>query len=92
MRTSLSIVMISCTLSLAACGRSHSNSEARKKEERDRNSASFKAGEIAHGLSKEVGKAAKAASREIGKDAREAHDGWKQAQRDEQEKKKRNEK
>jgi hypothetical protein len=87
MRTLLYVVAISCTLSLGACGRVHENSESRKKEERDRNSASFKAGEIAHGLSKEVGKAANAAGREIGKDAREAHDGWKQAQRDEREKK-----
>jgi hypothetical protein len=60
-------------------------------EEHDRSSAAYRAGEFAHDLSKEAGKAAKAAGKEIRKDAGEAHEGWKEAAREDRAKKKKTE-
>jgi predicted small lipoprotein YifL len=73
---------------LSGCGRHGRDQNATERDQPDRDSAAFKAGEVAQELSKEAGKAAKAAGREIGKDAHAMQEGWNQAQRDDREKKK----
>ena len=64
---------------LSACSSTHRDPN---RGDEDGKSAAFKAGEIAHGLSKEAGKAAKAAGKELGRDAHELRDGWKEAQQE----------
>jgi uncharacterized lipoprotein NlpE involved in copper resistance len=74
-------------LTLLGCGRRQQDRDASQRNEQDRKSAAFKAGEIGHELSKEAGKAAAAAGRELRKDAHEAHEGWKQAEHEDRAKK-----
>jgi hypothetical protein len=72
-----------CLLALlSSCSLSHRDRGAANRDDQDRGSAAFQAGEIAHGLSKEAGKAAKAAGKEIQRDAHELREGWKEGQRE----------
>ena len=77
------LICILCLITgLSACGSSHRDPDAAGRTDEDRKSVAFKAGEAAHGLSKDAGKAAKAVGKEIGKDAHELREGWKEAQRE----------
>jgi hypothetical protein len=77
------LICIVCLVAgLSSCSSFHKGPDSANRNDDDRKSAAFKAGEIAHGLSKEAGKAAKAAGKEIGKDAHELREGWKEAQRE----------
>ena len=83
------LIWIVCfAVGLSSCSLSHRNQSSANRDEEDRKSAAFKAGEIAHGLSKEAGKAAKAAGKEIGREAHELREGWKEAQREDRTRKK----
>ncbi len=83
-----SVILSALLIGLVGCGRHRMDSGAAEKDRSDEHSAAFRAGEVAHELSKEAGKAAKAAGREVGKDAHEASEGWSQAQRDDRDRKK----
>lgn len=79
------IAAVSVALGLSACmGRTESASQ----REKDANSAAGKVGKAAHSVAKKTGKVAAAAGRKLGKAAHQAHDGWKQAEREDQAKKK----
>lgn len=83
---SAAIVATVClALGLSACGGSTESANQRQK---DANSAAGKVGKAAHSVAKETGKAAAAAGRTLGKAAHQAHEGWKQAEREDQAKKK----
>jgi hypothetical protein len=75
-------------LTLAACShRSESERNAqRERDERDRNSAAFKAGEAAHEIAERAAKTAAAAERELKESARKASEGWKQKEKEDREK------
>jgi hypothetical protein len=80
MRCVLGLLII---LTLGAC----SNRDAqREREERDRSSAAFKAGEAAHEIAKHAEKTAAAAERELKESARKASEGWKQKEKEDREK------
>jgi len=76
------ICILGLVAGLSSCNSSHRESDGASRNEQDRKSAAFKAGEVAHDLSKEAGKAAKAAGKEVGKEAHELREGWKEAQRE----------
>jgi hypothetical protein len=76
------ICIVGLVVGLSSCGSSHRDAGSANRNDDDRKSAAFKAGEMAHGLSKEAGKAAKAAGKEIGKDAHELREGWKEGQKE----------
>jgi hypothetical protein len=78
------ICTIFFVVGLSSCSSIHRDPN---RSDEDGKSAAFKAGEVAHGLSKEVGKAANAAGREIGRDAHELRDGWKEAQQEDRRRK-----
>ena len=70
-----------------ACGNHRQrNTEDVRQQERDRNSAAFKAGKIAHEIAKNTGKVAAAAGRKLGESAKKAGEGWKEQAREDREK------
>jgi len=69
---------------LSACGSRQSEAE----RQRDANTAAGKVGQAAHKVAVEAGKASQQIGRELNKAARDAHAGWKEAARKEQDKKK----
>jgi len=75
-------------LTLSAC--SHPSEQRRRvereQEERDRNSAAFKAGEAAHEIAKQAERTAAAAERKLEEGAHKAREGWKQKEAEEREK------
>jgi len=73
------------TLGLCACTTSN---ESASQREKDANSAAGKVGKAAHSVAKKTGKVAAAAGRKLGKAAHQAHEGWKQAEREDQAQKK----
>ncbi len=75
-------------LTLSACFRPSEGERAvqREREERDRNSAAFKAGEVAHEIAKHAEKAAAIAERKLEESARKAGEGWKQKEKEDREK------
>lgn len=92
MRLIFYTLILSLALSPLGCGPSRDNQDAaRKREEQDRKSAAFKAGEATHELSREAGKAAREAGRELRKEAGEAREGRKAAGREERAKQKKTE-
>ena len=65
---------------------SQSQREAeRRREEQDRSSAAFRAGEAAHKIAKEAERAAAAAGRKLDDSARKAREGWKEQERKDRE-------
>jgi hypothetical protein len=70
-------------LALAACG-SH---ESREERHRDANTPAGKVGQAAHKVAVQADKAARVVGRKLDKAAHEAHEGWKEASRNDQDKK-----
>jgi hypothetical protein len=62
-------LIVMCFLSFCACSR------------RDQDAAERKVGKVAHGIAIESEKAVKKAAREVGHATKEAHEGWKEAER-----------
>jgi hypothetical protein len=69
---------------LSACGSRQSEEE----QHRQANTPAGKVGQAAHKVAVEAGKASRAMGRELDKAARDAHAGWKEDARKEQDKKK----
>jgi len=69
---------------LSACSSPQSETE----RQRQSNTAAGKVGQAAHKVAVEAGKASQQIGRELNKAARDAHAGWKEAARKEQDKKK----
>lgn len=73
--------MISGLLLLAGCG----YRETPQERHQDANSPAGKVGQAAHKAAVEAGKAGRAIGRELDKAAHDAHEGWKEASRKDQE-------
>jgi|HubBroStandDraft_6_1064221.scaffolds.fasta_scaffold1375070_1 hypothetical protein len=75
-------------VTLSAC--SHPSEQQRRAErerdDRDRSSAAFKAGEAAHEIAKQAERTAAAAERKLEESARKASEGWSQKEREDREK------
>jgi hypothetical protein len=71
-------------VTLSACGSRQSEEE----RHRQANTPAGKVGQAAHKVAVQAGKASRAMGRQLDKAARDAHAGWKEAARKEQEKKK----
>ncbi len=85
----LSLLGISLGLLLNCAREDPRSAEAARRQEEDRRSAAFKAGQVAHELAKDSGKIAAAAGRKIEKSAREAGEGWKEQSKQDREKSRR---
>jgi hypothetical protein len=75
-------------MTLSACSHpseQHRRAE-REREEQDRGSAAFKAGEAAHEIAKQAEKTAAAAERKLEEGARKASEGWSQKEQEDREK------
>jgi hypothetical protein len=68
---------------LSACSSPQSQTE----RQRQANTPAGKVGQVAHKVAVEAGKASQQIGRELNKAARDAHAGWKEAARKEQDKK-----
>jgi len=75
-----------CLLSLVLCDCSRQSDRDRDLSTADK--AAREVGRAAHEVSKDVGKAAAAGARELGHAAKEAHEGWKEASQQDQERQK----
>jgi hypothetical protein len=82
MRTHLLVAAGAAMLVCGACGH--------REEDRRRDSAAFDAGVMAHTVAKKSEKAIEMTARELGKDAHEAYKGWKEADREDKAKGKKN--
>jgi hypothetical protein len=71
-------------LMCSACQTESQREAQRRREEADRNSAAFKAGEAAHRIANEAGKVAAAAGRKLDEGA---HEGWQEQSRRDRERK-----
>ena len=80
MRLGAAISAIVFALGIAAC--SWRKPDSSEKARQDSKSAAYQAGKAAHGLAKETGKVAGKAARGLREGAREAHEGWKEAARE----------
>ena len=80
----LRIALFAAALGLAACGTSN---ETRVDHSADADTPAGKVGKAAHGIAKETGKVAREAGRELKKAAGQAHEGWKEADREDKAKK-----
>ncbi len=76
-------VALLIVLAFSGCSRDH---DQRRGGERDRDSPAFKAGEAAHEIARHAEKTAAEAARELQETARKAKEGWKQKERENQEK------
>ena len=81
MRTALISV-----LALALCGCGHQSDQNRDLSAGDK--AAREAGKAAHEISKDIGKAAAAGAKELGHAAKEAHEGWKEASKEDRDRQK----
>ena len=79
----LLVILMALGMSLA-CGSRQSEEERR----RQANTPAGKIGQAAHKVAVEAGKASRKIGRQLGNAARDAHAGWKEAARKDQEKKK----
>jgi hypothetical protein len=85
--TSLLILAAWLGLATTACTSARDREAQReaeyRREQTDRNSAAYRAGQAAHELAEKAGHAAAVAGRKLDESARKAREGWKdQAQRD----------
>lgn len=92
MRTRANLLLIVAAITMTACSDfGETNRDAqRERERKDQDSVAFKAGEVAHEIAKHAGKAAAAAAREFGQGVRKASEGWKEKEREDREKARRN--
>jgi hypothetical protein len=84
-RSSVSVGGLCLILGLWACT---APSESASQREKDANSPAGKVGKAAHSVAKKTGKVAAAAGRKLENAAHQAHEGWKQAEREDSAKKK----
>ncbi|MFL6414235.1 MAG: hypothetical protein ACJ74Y_00990 [Bryobacteraceae bacterium] len=77
----LETIVIGGCLVLAGCG----YRETPQERQEDANSPAGKVGQAAHKAAVEAGKAGRAIGRELDKAAHDAHEGWKEAGRKDQE-------
>jgi hypothetical protein len=71
----------------AACQNQREREAESRREEQDRSSAAFKAGQAAHKFAKEAEKVGAAAARKLDESARKAREGWKAQERKDREEK-----
>jgi HPt (histidine-containing phosphotransfer) domain-containing protein len=82
MRTnSASIALLIMAGLFCACQSSGQREAERRREEQDRNSAAFKAGEAAHKIANEAEKLGADAGRKLDESAHKAREGWKAEKR-----------
>jgi len=81
------VPLITLALFTCACRTEGERQAERRREEQDRNSAAFKAGEAAHQVAREAEKAGAAAARELDESAKKAREGWKAQDRKDREQK-----
>ena len=80
MRTWLLTFVVLATAGLSGCTSTVDQTERRRTDDSD--TASQKAGKVAHDLAKETDEAARKAGREIKKAAKGLREGWKDAERE----------
>ena len=92
MKIRASLPMMVATLAMSACSNfDNTNRHAqRERELKDRDSVAFKAGAVAHDIAKHAEKAAATAARELDQGVRKASEGWKEKEREDREKARRN--
>jgi hypothetical protein len=73
-------VLIAGLLTLAGCG----YRETPEERSRDANTPAGKVGQAAHKVAVEAGKATRVVGRQLDKAAHDAHEGWKEASRKDQ--------
>jgi hypothetical protein len=82
------VAVLAACFTSGSCQSEQEREAQRRREERDRNSAAFKAGEAAHEVARKAEAAAAAAGRKLDEDARQASEGWKaQAKKDREQQK-----
>ena len=85
MRSRFVLVATAAVLAtLSACG----SRQSKEEQHRQANTPAGKVGQAAHKMAVEAGKASRAVGRQLDKAARDAHAGWKEAARKDQERKK----
>ena len=92
MRIRANLLMIVAAIGMTACsdfGKTNRDAQ-RERELKDRDSVAFKAGEAAHEIAKHAEKAAATAARELDQGVRKASEGWKEKEREDREKARRN--
>jgi len=97
MRTRANLLMMVAALTMSACSFSGNTNrdaqrerELRERELKDQDSVAFKAGEAAHDIAKHAEKAAATAARALDRGVRKASEGWKEKEREDREKARRN--
>ena len=78
MRTWLLTFLVFATIGLSGCTSTLDQTERRRSDDAD--SASKKAGKVAHDIAKEADEAAKKAGRELKKAGKDVREGWKEAE------------
>jgi hypothetical protein len=76
-------IVLAGVIALSACG----SQESREERHRDANTPAGKVGQAAHKAAVEADKAARVVGRKLDKAAHDAHEGWKAAARNDQDKK-----
>jgi hypothetical protein len=77
MRCRFPLIALFITITVATgCDTGSRRDAERRREEQDRNSAAFRAGQAAHEVAREADKAAAEAARKLDESAREAREGW----------------
>jgi hypothetical protein len=92
MRTRANLLMIVSAIAMTACsdyGKTNRDAQ-RERERKDQDSVAFKAGEAAHEIAKHAEKAAAKAAHELDEGVRKASEGWKEKEREDREKARRN--
>jgi hypothetical protein len=90
--TRANLLTIVAAVAMTACsdsGRIDRDAQ-RARERKDQDSIAFKAGEAAHEIAKHAEKAAATAARELDHGVRKASEGWKEKEREDREKARRN--
>lgn len=77
------VVTLAAFLTLSACG----SRESEEERHREANTPAGKAGQAAHRVAVEADKAGRVIGRKLDKAAHDAHEGWKEAARKDQDKK-----
>lgn len=77
----LASIALLFALFFSGCHTESQRQAERRREEQDRNSAAFKAGEAAHRAADEAARIAAAAGRKLDEGARKAREGWNQDSR-----------
>ena len=79
----MATIVLGGLIGLSACG----PQESREDRHRDANTPAGKVGQVAHKAAVQADKAARAVGRKLDKAAHDAHEGWKEAARNDSDKK-----